>query len=84
MQVRLIGLAEILFQLWTLPEIFWGVEFPGSLFKLTYFTLSKENYAQINLVARTLPYGSKRFVRKFLKFRCCHNVFETSMFTENF
>ena len=55
MKVRLIELAEILSQLWTLPEIFLGVEFPGSLFKLTYFTLSKENYAQIKLIARTLP-----------------------------
>ena len=55
MQVRLIGLADIIFQIWTLQEIIWGVKFTGSLFKLTYFTLSKENYAQIKLIARTLP-----------------------------
>ena len=79
-QVRLIGLVVFF------PNLNFARNFLGSknflAALLTYFTLSKENYAQINLVAQTLPYGSKPFVRKFLKFRCCQNVSETLMLRE--
>ena len=82
-QVRLIGRVEFFFSNLDFARNFLGSKnFLAAL--LTYFTLSKEKCAQIILVARALSYESNFFVRKFLKFRCCQNVSETSMLTENF
>ena len=82
-RVRLIGLVEFFF-----PNLDFARNILGSKHLLTalltYFTQSKRKCAQIILAARALSYGSNFFVRKFLKFRCCQNVSETSVLTENF
>ena len=64
--VTLIGRTGNFFNLDFARNILVSKNFLAAL--LTYLTLSKEKCAQIILVARALSYGSKFFVRKFLKF----------------